>query len=186
MIHQPPKNMNTPRFSTLVGLIIAAAATRLIPHPPNVTPIAAMALLGGAEFSSKRAAFLVPLVALCLSDVVLGFYATAPVVYACFAFTVCLGFWVRGRRSAARIAVAAIASAVLFFVATNFAVWAAGTLYPRTGAGLAACYVAAIPFFRNLLAGNLIYSALLFGALALAESRFARLREPVAAGAAAA
>ena len=176
--------MNTTRFITLAVLILAAAASRLIPHLPNFTPIGAMALLGGAAFSSKRAAFLVPLAALSLSDVVLGFYATAPVVYACFAFTVCLGFWVRGNRSVPRIAVAAIMSTVLFFVVTNFAVWAAGTLYPRTGAGLAACYVAAIPFFRNMLAGNLIYSALLFGALALAESRFVRLREPVAAFAA--
>ncbi|HUZ08330.1 MAG TPA: DUF6580 family putative transport protein [Candidatus Paceibacterota bacterium] len=172
--------MNKPRFIMLAGMILAAAASRLIPHPPNFTPIAAIALFGGAQFSSKRAAFLVPLAGLFLSDLVFGFCAITPVVYGSFALTVCLGFWVRHRRSVQRIAFAAVASAILFFVVTNFGVWAVDNLYPKTTAGLVDCYVAAIPFFRNMLLGDLIYSVLLFGALAFAENRFVRLREPAA------
>ena len=169
--------MNKPRFTVLAAMILAAAASRLLPHPPNFTPIAPIALFGGAQFSSKRAAFLVPLAGLFLSDLVFGFYAITPVVYGSFALTVCLGFWVRRRRSVQRIAFAAVASAVLFFLLTNFGVWAIDNLYPKTTAGLVDCYVAAIPFFRNMLLGDLLYSALLFGALAFAENRFVRLRE---------
>src|SRR5450756_256834 len=175
--------MNKPRFTLLASLILVAAASRLIPHPPNFTPIAAIALFGGSQFASKRAAFLVPLAGLFLSDLVFGFYAITPVVYGCSALTVCLGFWVRQQRSSLRVASAAVASAVLFFVLTNFGVWALEQLYPRTANGLVECYVAAIPFFRNMLVGNLLYSALLFGTLALAESRFVRLRESAVAAA---
>ena len=166
----------------LAGIILAAAASRLIPHPPNFTPIAAVALFGGAQFSCKRTAFLVSLAGLFLSDLVFGFYAITPLVYGSFALTVCLGFWIRQRRSVQRTAFAAVASAILFFGLTNFGVWTIDSLYPKTTAGLVDCYVAGIPFFRNMLLGDLLYSALLFGALALAENRFVRLREPVVAG----
>ena len=166
----------------LAAMILAAAASRLIPHPPNFTPIAAIALFGGAQFSSKRAAFFVPLAGLFLSDLVIGFYSITPVVYGSFALTVCLGFWIR-HRSAQRIAGAAVASAILFFVLTNFGVWAMDRLYPKTAAGLVDCYIAAIPFFGNMALGNLLYSALLFGGCAFAEKFFIRLREPDAVAA---
>ncbi|PYJ98570.1 MAG: hypothetical protein DME23_11745 [Verrucomicrobia bacterium] len=169
--------MNRPRFVMLAGMILAAAASRLIPHPPNFTPIAAIALFGGATFADKRAAFLVPLAGLFLSDLVLGFFALTPVVYGSFAMIVCLGFWIRRRRTAGRIAGAAVAGAILFFAITNFGVWAIDHLYPRTFAGLADCYLAAIPFFRNTLLSGLFYSALLFGGIATAENRFGSLRE---------
>jgi hypothetical protein len=175
--------MNKPRYIMLLTIILAAAASRLFPHPPNFTPIAAIALFGGAQFSNKRAAFLVPLAGLFLSDLALGFYAITPVVYGSFALTVCLGFWVRRRHSVQRIAFAAAASAILFFVLTNFGVWAMDNLYPKSLAGLVNCYVAAIPFFRNMLLGDLAYSGLLFGSLALAENRFVQLREPAVAAA---
>lgn len=170
--------MNKPRFIMLAGMILAAVASRLIPHPPNFTPIAAIALFGGAGFANKRAAFLVPLAGLFLSDLVVGFYGITPVVYGGFALTVCLGLWVRRNRSVQRVVLAAVASAILFFVLTNFAVWAIDNLYPKTLVGLVDCYVAAIPFFRNMLLGDLLYSALLFGGVALAENRFVPLREP--------
>lgn len=169
--------MNTTRFNVLAGMILAAAASRLIPHPPNFTPIAAMALFGGACFSNQRAAFFVPLAGLFLSDLVLGLHALMPVVYGSFALTVCLGFWLRRQPSAWRVAGAAVASALLFFALTNFGVWALGSLYPKTAGGLVQCYVAAIPFFRNTLLSNLLYSGFLFGGFALAERRCAGLRE---------
>jgi hypothetical protein len=169
--------MNKPRFTMLVTMILAAAASRLIPHPPSFTVVGAMALFGGTHFSSKRAAFLVPLTGLALSDIVLGFYTITPVVYGSFALTVCLGFWVRRGRSAQRVAIAASASAILFFMLTNFGVWAISGMYPRTASGLVACYVAALPFLQNMFLGNLFYSAILFGAFALAENRFIWLGE---------
>ena len=170
--------MNKSRFIVLAGMILGAAASRWIPHPPNLTPIAAIGLFGGAQFGDKRVAFLVPLAGLFLSDLALGFYAITAVVYASFALTVCLGFWVRRRRSVRRISLGVLAGAILFFALTNFGFWAIDNSYPKTLAGLIDCYVAGIPFFRNMLLGDLLYSTLLFGGFALAESRFILLREP--------
>ncbi len=174
---QTTPSMNKTRFSVLAGMILAAAAFRILPHPPNFSPIAALALFGGAQFADKRAALIVPLAAMFLADLVLGPHALIPVIYACFALIVCLGFWLRRQRSTGRIAVAALTASVLFFIVTNFAVWAGTNMYPKTAAGLAGCYVAALPFFGNTLAGDLLFTAALFGGLALAEWRLPRLRE---------
>jgi hypothetical protein len=169
--------MNKPRFAILMGMILVAAALRLIPHPPNFAPLTAIALFGGACFTDKRAAFLVPLTALFLSDLFLGFYAGMPIVYGAFALTVCLGFRLRHQRNAPRIIGASIAAAVTFFILTNLGVWAFDSLYPKTMTGLVDCYLMAIPFFGNTLLSSLLYSAILFGGLALAENRFTGLRE---------
>lgn len=158
-------------------MVLTATIARLIPHPANFTPIAALALFGGASFESKRAAFLVPLVALLLSDLVLGFYAITPIVYGSFALITCLGFWLRRRQNLGLLAAATVAGAVLFFVLTNLGVWLFDTLYPKTLAGLADCYIAAIPFFWNTLLSDVLYSALLFGGLALAEKRWPTLAQ---------
>ncbi|MGH7950518.1 MAG: DUF6580 family putative transport protein [Limisphaerales bacterium] len=175
--------MNKTRFIVLTGMILAAVASRLIPHPPNFTPVAALALFGGASFADKRSAFLVPLAGLLLSDLALGFSAITPVVYASFAAIVCLGFWLRQRQTIWRLAGATLAGASLFFVLTNFGVWAFDNLYPKTLAGLADCYVAGIPFFGNMLLSDLFYSALLFGGLALAEKRWPVLAPTVSTAA---
>lgn len=169
--------MYRPRFVVLVGLIFATAAARLVPHLPNFSPIAAFALFGGAQFAQKRVAFVVPLVALFLSDLVRGSFSGMFAVYASFALIVGIGFWVRRHQRILPIAAAAFASSVVFFVITNFAVWAQGAWYPLTAAGLGACYVAAIPFFQNTVAGDLFYTAVLFGGLALAEKRWPVLAE---------
>jgi hypothetical protein len=153
-------------------MVFSAAAARLIPHPPNFTPIAALALFGGAQFADKRLAFGLPLAALGLSDLVLGFYPGIVVVYGSFALIAALGLLLRSRRTPRLIAAAALLASASFFAITNFAVWMAGTLYPLTFAGLAACYTAAIPFFGHTLAGDAVYTAILFGGLALAEDRW--------------
>ena len=167
--------MNKNRFKILAGMVLAAAAVRLLPHPPNFTPIAALALFGGASFDSKPAAFLVPLGALFLSDLVTGFYATMPIVYGSFVLITCLGFWVRRRHNLTRLALATIGGALLFFVVTNLGFWLFEAYYPQTFAGFVECYVAAIPFFRNTLLSDIFYSALLFGGLAFAEMRWPTL-----------
>ena len=173
-----PTSMNQPRSSVLIGMILAAAMARLVPHAPNFTPIAAIALFGGAHFADKRLAFGVPLAALLLSDLLLGFYHSMAVVYGSFGLIVGLGLWLRSRRTIWPIAGAALVSSLLFFLVTNFGVWAAGSLYPRSLSGFGACYIATIPFFRNTIAGDLFFSTVLFGGFALAEKRFTRLREP--------
>jgi hypothetical protein len=168
--------MNKPRFAVLIAMMLVATAMRLIPHPPNFTPLTAMALFGGACFADKRLAFLVPLMALFLSDLLLKF-TPMPVVYVSFALIVCLGFRLRRQRNASRVIGASIVGAVIFFILTNLGVWAFDALYPKTMGGLVDCFVLAIPFFGNTLLSSLFYSALLFGGLALAENRFTGLRE---------
>jgi hypothetical protein len=165
------------RFFVILGITLSAAAMRLVPHPPNMTPIAAMALFGGAYFANKRTAFLIPLAAMYLSDLALGlfvydfgfFHGFMPFVYASFMMTVCLGFLVRRRLTPLMVGGAALTGSILFFIVTNFGVWLVSNLYPKTLAGLAGCYVAAIPFFRNSLAGDAIYALLFFGGFALAQ-----------------
>jgi hypothetical protein len=168
--------MEKARLLVIGGMIGAAAASRLIPHLPNFSPVTAMALLGGACFVEKRWAFAVPLAALLLSDVLLGFHSLMPVVYGSFALVVCLGFWLRTRRTAVPIACATVASSLLFFTLTNFGVWALQTMYPKTAEGLLACYVAAVPFFGNTLLGDAVYTVVLFGGLALAEKWLPAMR----------
>lgn len=177
--------MLSPRFLALTGFVFVGVLARLMPHPPNFTPIAATALFGGAYFASRKAAFMVPLIAMYLSDLFLGFFVydfgwfngQMPFVYVSFAVTVLLGMVIRHRCSPLRVGAAALAGSILFFILTNFGVWAVGTFYPKTVGGLVACYVAAIPFFRNTLAGDFAFTALLFGGFALAERWIPILRE---------
>jgi hypothetical protein len=157
------------RITVALGLIVLAAVSRLLPHPPDFAPLAAMALFGGAYFRDRRLAFAVPLATLLLTDLVLGLHETMPFVYLGFAMTVLIGFGLRSRVRLVSVAGAALASSVLFFVVTNLGVWQVSNLYPHDAAGLLACYVAAIPFFQNSLLGDFLYSGLLFGGMALAE-----------------
>jgi hypothetical protein len=171
--------MSKARFAMVACMILVAAASRLIPHPPNLASVTAMALFGGAYLSKRRLAFLVPMAALLLSDLVLGFYSRMWVVYGSFALVVCIGLLLRRRRTPVAIASAALASSILFFVVTNFGVWVFGSLYPKTMEGLLACYVAAIPFFQNTIMGDALYTTVLFGGFSLAERWWPALREPI-------
>ena len=168
-----------PRTLVITGIVFAAAALRIAPHPMNFAPIGALALFGGAYFSSKRTAFAIPLVSLIAGDVFIGFHRLIPYVYASFLVSVAIGFWLRRKRSAPRIGAATLAGAIQFFLITNFAGWAYSIgSYPKTASGLAACYVAGIPLFWNTLAGDAFYVLLLFGGMALAERKFPSLRAP--------
>jgi hypothetical protein len=171
--------MSKVRFAVVACMILVAAASRLIPHPPNLTSITAMALFGGAYLSERRLAFLVPMAALFLSDLVLGFYSRMWVVYGSFVLVVWIGLLLRRRRTPLVIASAALVSSILFFVITNFGVWVFGSLYPKTVEGLLVCYVAAIPFFQNMVLGDALYTAALFGGFSIAERWWPALREPM-------
>jgi hypothetical protein len=173
--------MFKPRFLTLSGMILMAALTRLLPHPWNFSPVGAMALFAGAHFRRKSVAFAVPLAALLLSDLVLGFYDGVILVYLSFCVNVVLGMLIRERKSIGFVMPAALAGSVQFFSITNFGVWLTGHLYPMTMTGLQQCYIAALPFFSWTLAGDVFFTAVLFGSFALAERTFESLKTPVAA-----
>ncbi len=175
------------RIITVIAIVFAAALTRLLPHAPNFTPLAAMALFGGAYISNRYLAIIIPLLAMLLSDALMGFNGwvfTEQVitVYGCFALIAILGITLQANKGLIRVAGATIASSVLFFILTNFAVWLGGyfhtpALYPMNGAGLATCYAAAIPFFQNTLMGDLFYSSVLFGGFYLLSINIPSLKE---------
>ena len=173
----------------LVGMVLLAAFARLLPHPPNFTPIGAMALFGAAHFRSRWVGIVVPLLAMLLSDLGLeiagrlgllggwmatgsGFHLGMIYVYGSILLIGLLGLLLRRHKSVASVGAAVLGSAMLFFVVTNFGVWLEGLIYPRTAEGLLACYVAAIPFFHWTLLGDAFYATVLFGAFALAEKRY--------------
>ena len=168
---------NHSRLIALLGAIVVAAALRLAPHPPNFTPIGAMALFSGAYLGRKALAFAAPLGALLLSDLVLGFYHGQATVYFSVALIVMIGLAALTRRTALRIGVAAVVSSILFFLVTNLGMWAFSGFYPLTPAGLEACFIAAIPFFQNTVAGDLFYATLLFGGFRVAELLMPQLME---------
>jgi hypothetical protein len=167
---------NHARLVAILSAIAAAAVLRLVPHPPNFTPIGAMALFSGAYLGRRGLAFAAPFGAMLLSDAVIGFHSGMPFVYASVAVIVLLGWIVLSRVSPLRVAGAAVASSVLFFLLTNFGTWLLSGMYPLTASGLAACYVAAVPFFQNTLAGDLLFSGLLFGGFALLQRGLPALR----------
>lgn len=173
----------------LAGMIAIAALSRVLPHPPNFSPVEAVALFGGAYFASRSWAFIVPLVGMFLSDLMLaaingGLYATwfgnggIWLVYLCVALTTAMGMGLRGRVSGGRVLGYSLAGSVLFFLVTNFGSWLFQPVptYPMTAAGLGAAYVAGIPFFQWTVLGTLFYAALLFGSFALLRQRVPALR----------
>ena len=172
---------------TLAALIFVAALTRVIPHPPNFSPIEAVALFGGAYFAKRHWALLVPLLAMFASDLVLGlvkggiywsYFASAGylLVYACIAMSTLLGFGLRGKVGAGSVLAYSLAGSLLFFVVTNFGAWLSDPFYPKTAAGLVAAYVAGVPFFQWTVLGTLFYAALLFGGFEFLRNRNPALR----------
>lgn len=166
----------------LICMTLAVALTRLLPHPPNFSPVEAMALFGGAYFAKKSWAILVPLIALFISDLALGlimggeyfqYFVSAGfwLVYATIAALSILGFGLRSKVSVFRVAGFSIAGSIIFFLTTNFGVWFGSAFYPQTAAGLGAAYVAGIPFFQNGMLGTLFFSALLFGGFEILKKR---------------
>jgi hypothetical protein len=167
----------TPNFWILTLMIFGAAFVRLIPHPPNFAPIAAMALFGGAYFTKKWAAFLVPLSAMFVTDLILGFHETMWAVYLSFALIVVIGMTMLKTKKVSNIFLASVISSVSFFIITNFGIWLSTNYYPKTGAGLTACYTAAIPFFHQTLLSDLFFVGILFGAYYLAKQKLPHLAD---------
>ena len=164
-----------PRFLVLAGMIVFAAFTRLMPHPPNFTAIGAMALFGGAYFTRKSLAFAVPIIAMFLTDLILGLHPGMYAVYLSFIFIVMIGMTLKDRIKLGSVFLASISASVLFFIITNFAQWLSFPLYSKDIAGLVECYTAAIPFFGYTLVGDLFFVGVLFGAFELAKYKYPQL-----------
>ncbi len=160
------KILNIKKLISPLLIIFFAVALRLLPHPANVAPIAAMALFGGA-YLNKKYALVVPLIAMILSDFFLGFHQSMPFVYVSFLLTGMIGLSLRNRKTATNIIAASITSSILFFLITNFGFWLTHSLYPKTFSGQIEAYINALPFFRNTVLGDLSYTALFFGSYEL-------------------
>jgi hypothetical protein len=143
-------------------IIVFAVVLRLLPHPPNVAPIAAMALFGGV-YLNKKYALIVPLVALFISDLFIGFYSSMAYVYFSFLLTGMIGIWLRRHKSFTNIILASLVSSTFFFLITNFGFFLTNDLYPKTLNGQLEAYIMALPFFRNTLLGDLGFVGLFFG-----------------------
>ena len=170
--------------------VIFAVVARMpfMPHPWNFTPVAAALLYFGARGSRRQ--LWVPFALLAASDVILTkFVYSYPltwdqlVVWAWYAVILLLGTRLSENANWLRIGGAALVSSVSFFAVSNFAVWASGTMYSKTLSGLATCYAAGLPFFRRTLAGDLLFTAVMFG-LPAAAKVIARSHKPQGAAAA--
>jgi hypothetical protein len=163
--------MELPLAACLIGLDVVA---RLLPHAPNFMPVAASAVFAGMIFRSRALALSVPVAAMLLSDLVLGFHdwRIMGVVYAALALPALLAIWARRFRAPILVVPIVLSASLIFFVTTNFAVWALSGIYPYTMAGLVHCYVAALPFLQNSASGDIFWSAVLFGGWWLARRAF--------------
>ncbi len=171
-------------FWGILLVIGVAVMSRLLPHPLNMSPLAGIALFGAASLKNRGLAIALPLLAFWLSDLVLnntlyrGFYDGVTLVHSGMIWTygamiliALIGFIALRKVSMTRLVGASLTSSFLFFAVSNFGVWMSGTMYPKTIEGLVACYVAAIPFFQNTVAGDLFYTLAIFGGVAVAQSR---------------
>jgi hypothetical protein len=156
------KNFEQPSWQWLATIILFLAFSRLIPHAPNFTPLGAMALLAGACVKDLRLSLLIPLLAMLLSDAMLGFHSSMIFVYGAIALIVVGShYWLRCL-SLVSISLAAIFSALAFFLITNFGAWLSHDMYAHSASGLAQAYVAGIPFFKNTLLSNILFTAISF------------------------
>lgn len=151
----------------MIGVVfvmsVAMALSRVIPHPANFTPITALALAAGAYFGNRWFALLAPLFALFISDLILGFYPGMIFNYLAMASVTILGSQLKQSQTSIRIAGFTFTGTTLFFIVSNFGVWIAAEIYPKTLDGFIACYINAIPFYGYSLIGDLFYASVVFG-----------------------
>ena len=174
------------RFGILAAMILLAVFSRIIPHMPNFSPLGAIGLFGAAYFTRKWQAFLIPIAATWLSDLFINnviyaryypeftwFYEGFYWQYGSYLLITLAGLVILKNTRPQRVLVAALCSSAIFFLVSNFGCWPA---YPQTMEGLMACYAAGIPFLKGTVLGDLFYSAVLFGAFAMAQRQFPVLR----------
>ena len=183
-LHSSSSKLNI-QTGAVTLIILVAAFSRLIPHMPNFSPLGGIALFGAAHFSKKWLAFLIPLIAVWLSDLILNnviyaqfyseftwFYPGFYWQYASYLLIALTGTFLFRKINTKRVIGGIAASSALFFLISNFGVWAGGTMYPPTFSGLLACYAAGIPFLQGTVTGDMVYTASLFGGYYLLQRKF--------------
>ncbi len=160
------------RAAVAISLICILALYRILPHPDNFTPVGSLALFGGYIWGrSSRWAYVIPLVALFISDLILGLHTTMFFVYAAVVMGVLVGSLLQKRISVLLIGATSLVNSIVFFVVSNFGVWAAQNMYPKTASGLGECFIAALPFFRQTLTSDLIFTLAVFGIFSILFQR---------------
>ncbi len=157
----------------LLFLIIAVAFMRIVINLPNVSPVAAIALFGATYIKRKELALLLPVVILFVSDLIIGLYSPVLMagVYGSYVLIVLLGFIMRKNINIFIVTGSSLGASVVFFLVTNFTVWAEGLWYPLNIEGLISCFVMALPFFRYEVLGTLVFTAFFFGSYALVTKK---------------
>jgi hypothetical protein len=168
--------IDSTRFIVLTVIVILAAFSRALPlvidHTWNFTAVGALAIFAGAQFNDRRIAFIMPLAAMALADILFLQNGFSLLVYTGFIAMVACGFLIRNKVNTMNIILASFISASVFYLITNFSFFYPVSLYPRNFSGIIASYTAALPFFRNMFIGNLVYSAVLFGGFYLLAKRY--------------
>lgn len=162
-----------------IALITIGVLVRLMPHMWNVAPIAAIALVS-AVYLGRTYAFVVPITALFLGDLLIGFYDAGVMiaVYASFAAIGLIGLWIRKQKNVTTVIIGSLSASILFFLISNWAVWQFTPWYDKSIVGLLETYTLAIPFFRNTIIGDLVYTGSLFAAFEFAHVYF-KARQPL-------
>jgi len=180
MAERVDQNSSSTHRGLAAGLVVMGAISRILPHPPNMTSVGAMGLFAGAKLKTWQALSL-PLACMLITDPILAwmhgyaaFRRDTLFIYASLMLNVLIGRWLVKNDNPARIALAVVICSVQFFVVTNFSVWLLDGYYPHTWAGFVACYVAAIPFFRWTILGDLMYTGIFFGIYAFVSRKVLR------------
>ena len=171
-------------------IILLAAFTRIMPHPPNFSPMAAIGLFGAAHFAKKWQAFFIPLIGIWVSDLVINnyvysssssnfvwFYSGFYWQYISYILIIFTGLFIFNRGiSLTKTAGGMISSSGIFFLVSNFGVWAGGTMYPKNFGGLITCYAAGVPFIHNTIISDVLFTTVLFGAYYLLQVEYSSLK----------
>jgi len=178
------------RIGVLLGLVLIAALSRIIPHPYNFTPLSAIALFGAAHFKKGWQVVFIPILATWLSDLFINnviydspdfvwFYQGFYWQYGSYALIALLGIFSFAKVTPLRLIFTSFGAAIIFFLVSNFGVWIGSPIYPPTFSGLMACYAAGIPFFGGTLLGNLFYGVALFGLFHFLEPKLEGIKASV-------
>ena len=153
--------LNKNNYYVIIGIIVSLVMARLLPHPPNFTPILGMAVFSGAIISRRLIAYLIPLAAMFLSDLYLGLHSSIPIIYFSLAVCVLIGTFIESKVSVLNSFLSISLGVLVFFLITNFMVWYGSGMYETNISGLMTCYYMALPFVQNTFISSLLYLSLI-------------------------
>ncbi len=149
--------LNKNNYYVIIGIIVLLAMARLLPHPPNFTPILGMAVFSGAIISRRLIAYLIPLAAMFLSDLYLGLHSSIPIIYFSLAVCVLIGTFIKARVTILNSFLSISLGVLVFFLITNFMVWYGSGMYEYSISGLMTCYFMGLPFVQNTFISSILY-----------------------------